>query len=277
MSMKKFFMMLVLTVVCVAMTAQNLYSPIRGFRDAGQTAILADGTWVDITSYEGWNHYETNYSIAENWNIQRQKLAKDNPQLAARVYGYGGLMGTNVMMNGVMMGGNGMMMMTGNGQNTAFVGGNLGMATGNSNIYVDNNNAGEMLGTGVNFSYDTASNSLSVGGDAGGLLRLGRGVMNLFKGSGNKGGFKNGQILQDTNGNQYLVQNGQLIPLQQQVTRTAQPVQQQVVTRSAQQPQTTTRTQQQVRSNTTVQQNQGTQYEIVFDSASGTYVKVPVR
>lgn len=250
--MKKNLVLLVLLFVAMFANAQI----ITGFTQAGEVAILSNGMRVNITQYPGWNHFTDRLTIQENINRHFQNLYRDNPDeyyLEARAYGFtGNVMGVGNGMMGVGMYGTGM-------NNSGMVYGAGGMAGATSTVQVTNQNMMATTGSGLNMYYDTASNSMSISGDP--LMAAGR-LINFIGGSKKSkktNGYTNGQVLQDAQGNKYVVNNGVLVPqTQQHVTRSAQPVQQ-------------------VRSNTTVQQNQNTQYEIVFDSASGTYVKVPVR
>lgn len=255
--MKKIALLLVMMFVCVLMTkAQNF--TIDHFKGGGTIAVLTNGAEVDITPYPMWRQFERKYTIQENINRRLQELYREDPEeyfLQARAYQErGGVVFMpmasgvgNPMMNGVMVPGG--MMMAGNG---GYVFGSGGAASAQSQVVIDNKNLMATAGSGLQAYYDTGSNSLSISGDP--LQAAGR-LYEFIVGSGKKnkqtvqqvvyvdratgqqiqtraaqgqqvqqtnGGFSNGQVLRDAQGNAYIVNNGVLYPVQQQTTRSQQ-------------------------------------------------------
>jgi hypothetical protein len=219
--MKKFMIMLVVMFVTVAsVKAQIVYDV-----NYGRMEFQVGNAWYSCADLPGGAHVSRGDNVMMIVNNYFTRLRHDDPEAYVREYNSwtmrGGLAGItpvrySTAMGGMMMGGGAMMGGTGM-NNSGMVYGAGGMAGATSNVVIDNQNMMSTVGSGLQAYYDTGSNSLSVSGDplmaAGRLITFITGSKKSRKQTTN-GGYTNGQILQDANGNQYVVNNGVLVPVQ---------------------------------------------------------------
>lgn len=264
-------MMLVVMFVAMTVNAQMGYMVYDV--NYGRMEFQVGNAWYNCADVPGCTHIRPGDNVTTIVTNYFTRLRHDDPEAYQREYNLwlmrGGLAGVTpvrystvanngMMMNGAMMGMNTGMMMGGMGygmQNTGMVMGATGMAGATSNVVIDNSNLAETIGSGITMNYDTGSNSLSISGDP---ITAG---LRLFTAIGSKtkknrqqvvyqqqvqqpvqqqtyNGYANGQVLQDAQGNQYIVQNGQLYRLQSQQVQQPQQVRTQQVRTNT----TTTRT-----------------------------------
>jgi len=240
--MKKFFMMLVVMFVAMTVNAQMVYDV-----NYGAMEFQVGNAWYSCADVPGCTHISRGDNVMTVVTNYFTRLYHDNPEAYIREYNAwamrGGLAGVqpvrySTATNGMMMGGigmNGGMMMGGGAmmggmgmQNSGMVYGAGGMAGATSNVVIDNQNMMSTVGSGMQMTM--VDGKISMSGDP--FMAAGR-LINFIGGSKKNrqqvqqpvqqqtyNGYANGQVLQDAQGNQYIVQNGQLYRLQSQQVRT---------------------------------------------------------